>query len=160
MIAVRILEMTHRDCLRCGVNRRQQPEHNQQHIPQLIRPRLRARPVVQHRGVHEAQRHAREAADERDELVKVRGAEPAHTAAEEHDEEAEAVLLPLDADVHLAARGEQACLHDADRGEELEGDGEEDRNGVEELDGLGELGGGVEVDDDDGLDLGAKGGIG
>ena len=117
-----------------------------------------------------------EAPDERDELVEVGRAEVAERGAEDDAAEAEEVLLPLDDDVLLPATLEEAVLHDSHRREELKWDRQEDRKGVQELhlddcrvscfivglDGkndayrLRELAGGVEVDDDDSLHVGAE----
>ena len=75
-----------------------------------------------------------ERADEGHELVEVRGAKVAERGAEDDDAEAEGVLLPLDEHVLLPAALENAVLHDAHRGEELQRHGEQDREGVQELD--------------------------
>lgn len=61
-----------------------------------------------------------EASDEGDELVEVGRTEVADRPAEDDDTEAEEVLLPLNEHALLAAALEDAVLHDANRGEELE----------------------------------------
>ena len=75
-----------------------------------------------------------EATDERDELVQVRGAEVAQSGAEDDAAEAEEVLLPLDEHALLAAALEDAVLHYAHGGEQLQRDGQQDGERVEELD--------------------------
>ena len=65
-----------------------------------------------------------EAADERNELVQVRGTEVAQCGAEDDAAEAEEVLLPLDEHALLSAALEYAVLHDADGGEQLQRDGQ------------------------------------
>lgn len=74
-----------------------------------------------------------EAAYKRNKLIQVVGANPADDGAEKHHTEPEAVLLPLDTAVCLAAACEETVFQDPDRGEELQRDGQQDRAGVEEL---------------------------
>lgn len=67
---------------------------------------------------------------EGDKLVELGRAGPRQHRAEEHGAGAEDVLLPLDARVVLAAAREEARLHNAHRGEELQRDREQNRDRV------------------------------
>ena len=114
------------------------------------------------------------APNEGDKFVEVVRSEPGDQGAEEHNEEPEEVLLPLDKVVLLAGADEQAVLENSRRREDLERDGKQDGHGVEELNlrvaasvgevevvgcwtyRLHDLARGVEVDQDVGLNLGAE----
>jgi hypothetical protein len=80
-----------------------------------------------------AERDATGAADDRDKLVEIIGADPGEDHAGRDGDGAEDVLLPLDLRVRLARPREEAVLHDADGREQLERRREQDGERVEEL---------------------------
>lgn len=84
--------------------------------------------------VHE--RDAGKIAHERDELVEVVSSAVGNYRAEEDEEEAIHILLPLDSRVVLAASREQAVLSDLYRRENLQRRRQEDGERVEELDAI------------------------
>jgi len=71
--------------------------------------------------VHVDQRNTSKTSDQRNELVQIIGAAPSDKCADNHQEEAESVLLPFDIRVVFATASEKLVLHDTNGGEELQG---------------------------------------
>ena len=115
---------------------------------------------MKHGRVDIAQRNTRKAPNESHKLVQILCTDRANECAKKHQQDAREVLLPFDLKVALAALVlEDAVLNDTRSGEELQGNGEQDRDGVNELNHLHELAVCGEIDEHDRLYIRAIGSI-
>jgi len=114
--------------------------------------------------VRERERGARtltgDGAHNGDKLVEILSSPDGNGSTGKEGEDPEKVLLPLDEHVVLARAGKEAVLHDTDGWEELQGDRKHDGDRVQALDRLHQVTVLGQVQEDDGLSLGAKGSIG
>lgn len=94
-----------------------------------------------------------------DKLVEVLSGPDGNGCAGKEGENSEKVLLPLDKHVVLARPSKQTSLHDTDGREELKGDREHDGNRVQCLDRLNQMALLRQVQENNRLGLGSKGGI-
>ena len=77
-----------------------------------------------------------ETSHERDKLIEILRASPAEYRATHNNNKPERVLLPFHIPIHLPTSSEEPILHDPHGGEELQWHGKQNRERIQELNGL------------------------